>query len=1686
MRSWSPNIQSQYVIFFFLIFLAALLGVSTNSHAQTVSTVTMTDTTVVGNNARAGLNLDQPTSSSPNFKNYYAFSNPGFEPVIMQQVYQFQSPQDTSSPTSFRWNASNAKLVSYDSNQWAGATFTVVQGSHASGKADPALGCSGTVKSSTNERGAGPVFVINPATNQGANGCAGELGLPGQVIIVSTNSNMASVFPTPASVWTGAAGLNGSPFGFSSTGGATIASETGDLCPSCGRQALRLTIPGGGSARLAGGPALNTPSGKSVTLNGTYTMSFWAKSDAAVPPKLAVTLTPRSGSACTEVYSGSSSPAITSTWTQFSFNCVFAETPSAGGSNPFNTTIVATSATGATTSLEFDNVSFTNAADTNPTAYSDAYVDAVQSWCQSTGNTTGPQCTLRYSASLASDSMSNWVEPQFERQPSTDGYTGLSNAGASIRPGLFDFLNLCAYVGATPVLTFPDSATTTDVQNLVDFLEGSASTTYGNIRASLGQMTPWVGASGSPFQVVYLEFGSQSWNTSALGNTLGSLLSTSSANLSLDYAVRAGTLFGAARAWQSSQGYTQSATKWVLNLAAFSTGDAASALQTSRADAGEVNAGTTYSIGNRSTAGCLTRGSTNATCPLYGPALTQAWANTHDASSQFYQSISAVQRAKVCGPSGTAACHAMLYQDNANAIAGAGSFGNLLQPVPNGFSQGGVQGVVAADLMGENDAAGIVNQNQFTDLQDFFQSGSANAPVLGSMIDIGGDCSMTNSAVFGGSYCPRPQMLGTQVYNWCKIGPMVQTSWTSNPVYNLPVNNNGVRAISNVPVLHSFAFEQGNERCMVIVNTDVYSAHTIMFSGANAPGNDVTTYQFAPSSLASTNQAIAGSDDGSLEATMWNTTTPSVNVSAGYSLPPHSVTAFKWEAGSDLSAGAATSLSPAGGTVSAHGVTPDLTAAATLVTTPVVNFPRGFAVNQNQLHLMGSAIYSGPALQLTNLAPSEMAAAWYVNPVNVQSFTSNFTFQLTSATADGFTFTIQNNDYISGYSGDYLGYGPNFTKSLAIKFDLYNNAGEGTDSTGLYTDGAIPTVPALDMTSSGVNLHSGDSMAVHLVYDGTTLSMTVTDLTTNASYTTSGAINIPSIVGGDTAYVGFTGGTGGSSAIQNILTWTYSTAATSTPALPAPTFSIAAGTYSSSQSVTLSDATAGTTIYYTTNGTTPTTSSTKYTGAITVGSTETLEAIAVETGYTNSPVATATYTIGSAVPAPTFSLPAGTYENSQVSITDSVSGATIYYTYEVSGYGIKPTTSSTKYTGPIELDQSGTFIIEAIAVANGTTSPVASVTYTIHPTVAKPVFSPAAGSYSSPQTVTISDVSTTATIYYTTNGSTPTTSSTKYSGPMTVSSTETINAIATISGDTNSPVATAAYTMSGTLAAPVFSVPAGTYSSTQTVTLSDATAGTTIYYTTNGSTPTTSSTKYTGAITVSSTETLEAIAVETGYTNSPVATAAYTINLALPAPTFSVAPGTYTASQSVSYLRRDSGHNHLLHHQRHYAHHFLNEVHRRHHCKLDGNPGSDRCRNRLYQQPGGDCGLHHRPGTACSDLQRCSWQLYGLAVGKHLRRDSGHNHLLHHQRQYAHHFLDHLHGADHRELDGNPGSDRCRNRLYQQPGGDCGLHHQHHQVPHALLAERQFDFTSFSASTDRARLDIAAPPAALNVGAQSS
>jgi uncharacterized repeat protein (TIGR03803 family) len=163
--------------------------------------------------------------------------------------------------------------------------------------------------------------------------------------------------------------------------------------------------------------------------------------------------------------------------------------------------------------------------------------------------------------------------------------------------------------------------------------------------------------------------------------------------------------------------------------------------------------------------------------------------------------------------------------------------------------------------------------------------------------------------------------------------------------------------------------------------------------------------------------------------------------------------------------------------------------------------------------------------------------------------------------------------------------------------------------------------------------------------------------------------------------------------------------------------------------------------------------------------------------------------------------------------------------------------------------------------------------------VAPPVFFPGTGAYSSAQTVTIISATPGASIRYTLDGSTPTeTNGTPYSGPVLISANTSLTAIAYESGFTDSPLNSGNYTFLPQVAAPTFSPGSGTYVDSQTVTISTATNGASIRYTTDGSPPTeTNGVLYAGPVTISGTTTLNAIAYEAGFIDSPVTDGTFTI-----------------------------------------------------------------------------------------------------------------------------------------------------------------------------------------------------------------
>lgn len=241
---------------------------------------------------------------------------------------------------------------------------------------------------------------------------------------------------------------------------------------------------------------------------------------------------------------------------------------------------------------------------------------------------------------------------------------------------------------------------------------------------------------------------------------------------------------------------------------------------------------------------------------------------------------------------------------------------------------------------------------------------------------------------------------------------------------------------------------------------------------------------------------------------------------------------------------------------------------------------------------------------------------------------------------------------------------------------------------------------------------------------------------------------------------------------------------------------------------------------------------------------------------------------------PVFAPPAGNYSSVQmVTITCPTADADIYYTLD----GSDPTESSTLYN-PLSMGItiSATTTVKARAYKDGmNASAVVTALYTIDLTdVATPGFNPPGGAYSAVQSVEITCATANADIYYTLDGTDPDETSTLYTAPntITVAATTTIKARAYATGMDPSAIATADYTINfPDVAEPQISPLGGIYETGQTVTMSCATAGAEIRYTTDSTEPDQQSSLYTSSFLVSSTKTVRARAYAANMDPSPIA-----------------------------------------------------------------------------------------------------------------------------------------------------------------------------------------------------------------------
>jgi len=224
----------------------------------------------------------------------------------------------------------------------------------------------------------------------------------------------------------------------------------------------------------------------------------------------------------------------------------------------------------------------------------------------------------------------------------------------------------------------------------------------------------------------------------------------------------------------------------------------------------------------------------------------------------------------------------------------------------------------------------------------------------------------------------------------------------------------------------------------------------------------------------------------------------------------------------------------------------------------------------------------GAVMRLTPAAGSQAGAIYSTTAVPLgtnATFSTQFQFRFTNPggvdPADGITFVIANSPGGLGASGNGMGYSGSSANSLAIEFDTYNNsiaagglgqfAAEPNSSNhvaidigGVLTNTAPSNVygdascgfptgdPAQNTYSVAGCMSNGDLWTVNISYNGSALTVTLSDPAEGTTFTALNAyaINIASILATNTAYVGFTASTGSGFENQDIVNWTFSNSST--------------------------------------------------------------------------------------------------------------------------------------------------------------------------------------------------------------------------------------------------------------------------------------------------------------------------------------------------------------------------------------------------------------------------------------------------------------------------------------------------------------------------------------------------------------
>jgi alpha-L-arabinofuranosidase len=886
MKTLSGGVVRPVVLALFLLgsMLASFIS-PTSALAQsaaTPTTINITDSAKMTNARRLGVNIGaQDFWDSGQMMRQIMFRNPGFEGEQWQSILHCKYVTATSCT---------------DDDIYTGWPADFLKGGQAEFILGNAIGTFATVTGMT-------------AASESA-GVGVTVNLSGVSIPPSVGDYLVVRLEIPGNAAAG--------WWTTLSSGASLSTEFTDLSPnSPGKQALRVTVPAGQTATV--NSYTDGYAGRSfLQMNGSYTLTFRAKSTGGSTNINASVI--RSVSAPPGISYLNQNVALTTSWQDYSYTFSANDTGRAGSIQ------LSFAMNGA--SVLLDDVALTAAAaPDNPTNYRNEVVSTLRA--------LNPG-TLRYmdSGTNWGSSIDNMLAPDFARE--RPGYSNFNSESDQIPMGLHDFLTLCEAVGTEPWYTMPTGMSVQEMTNLMEYLGGSTSTTYGAKRAALGHPVPWT----SVFKTIHLEFGNEVWNTANPGATMTDAAA---------YGERSGLIFTTAKSspYYSSNGFDfivdgfEVIPSWnqivLANSSNYNTIDVATYIFTSFND-------------------------TSSTENIYGPMFAEPEMQVDTAGGIMNQQA-------VVAAAATVPANLAVYESNISAGNGTATQAAVNSAVPSVAA-----GITASlNLLIAQRDLGVNNQNLFSlsgyqyNFLGATSTAASTSPIWGSVVDMGGQSNLQ-----------RPNFLSEQLANSAILPQLLTTSQTgANPTWNQALSTNDDVALPAAHYIQSFAYTDGTTLNTIIFNLSRTTALPVVFAGLNAPVGAATISTLTGSNITASNE--------SGENVAIATTSQTLQAGSPITLPPYSMTVISAAAPVVPIMITSVSVTCARSTLSPNGTT---TCTPTVVGQGKYNSGVTWTVDQGTISSTGS--YSAPSTVPANGVAN-------IKITSVQDTTKTATFPISIA-----------------------------------------------------------------------------------------------------------------------------------------------------------------------------------------------------------------------------------------------------------------------------------------------------------------------------------------------------------------------------------------------------------------------------------------------------------------------------------------------------------------------------------------------------------------------------------------------------------------------------------------------------------------------------------------------------------------